>query len=82
MSGNVAQLLQGALAAARLTRSRFDRLHPQHDESRGAPKLPKTEEEVDEFIKNRIKLHHDSWIVGPLVEALRILGIPEKPEGS
>jgi hypothetical protein len=43
-------------------------------------KYPTNEEEVDEFIKNRIRLHHRSWIIGPLKNALSYLGVGDIPE--
>lgn len=67
----VIELISEAMAAAIGERSSFSRLHPQSYEK--ALPYPKDESEVDAFIKERIKLHHDTWIVTPLREALRKL---------
>ena len=71
----IIQQLQEALAASRLERSEFGRLHPQS--YRDALPYPKNENEVTAFIKERVALHHKSWISDPLAEILRKLGAPE-----
>ena len=70
--------LQEILAAAKGDRSCFNRLHPSSYEN--ALPLPKTEQEVDAFIKERIRLHHQSWIIDPLRSILHKLGAPEQEE--
>lgn len=74
----IIERLQEALAAARSDRACFSRLHPQSYE--GALPLPKHEDEVDAFIKERIRLHHNSWIVKPLETVLFDLGAPLRRE--
>lgn len=68
------QLVKDALDAASLQAARFDRLFPEHDVANNkAPALPKTEAEVDAFVKDRIRLYMSSWITAPLAEVMKRL---------
>lgn len=35
--------------------------------------LPKAETQVTDFIRRRVDLHHRTWIIGPLDDAIEIL---------
>jgi len=35
--------------------------------------FPTKESEVDAFIKERARLHHDSWVIAPLRQCLKII---------
>lgn len=72
MDRSIIELLQGALDAARLERSEFGQIFkPREGES--VP-YPQNENEVTAFIKDRVKLHHNSWIVKPIEEVLKLIG--------
>lgn len=75
MKRSIIELLRGALEASRLELSEFGRLHPTTYEN--ALPYPKNEKEVTPFIKERVKLHHDTWITNPIKEALELLGIDD-----
>ena len=64
---SVIKLLEDAIASARLDRAEFSRLFPEN------PTYPTSEKEVTGFIKERVKVHHDSWVIGPIEQALSIL---------
>ncbi len=68
---NVIELLIGAKKASTLELSEFGRLHPSS--YKDAVPFPTCENEVTAFIKERVELHHNSWITKPLEEALQLL---------
>jgi hypothetical protein len=68
------ETLEEVIAAAKGDRAVYSKLFAESDVMAGrALPLPKNEDEVDAFVKDRIRLHHESWIIGPLQDALRML---------
>lgn len=63
---SVIKLLIDAREASRLKRAVFTQIRP-------TGLYPTCEAEVDRFIKNRIKLYIDTWVAGPIEEALSLL---------
>ena len=78
MERPIIELLQGALDAAMLERSEFGKIFTPDD----AVPFPTTENEVTAFIKDRVSLHHNSWIVKPIKEVLKLIGTQQanKPD--
>lgn len=68
----VLELLEAARDAAKCERSEFGRLFPPFSKEGDLP-YPTNENEVTSFIKERIELHHNSWIVGPIEVAIEKL---------
>lgn len=66
----VIELLRAARDSAKLDLAEFGHIFP---EGKDLP-YPTNEKEVTEFIRNRIDLHHRTWIIGPIERALRKLG--------
>lgn len=62
----VLELLNRALTDAYMERASFSQLH-----ARGP--FPTNEAEVDKFIKDRTRLYRESWIIGPLKRAIRLI---------
>lgn len=63
------ELITGVYESATLKNAAFDSIC-------GTPEdgpLPRSEREVTNFIRKRVDLHHRSWILSPLQEALEIL---------
>ena len=73
MRSNVKELLLSSYRAAHMELSQFGRLHLREEEKG----YPTCEEEVTPFILGRTKLYRDSWMVGPLEDALIELGYAE-----
>ena len=63
------RLLTDAYESATLKQAAFDSICGTPDDS----PLPRSEREVTNFIRKRVDLHHRSWILSPLAEALEIL---------
>lgn len=63
----IIDLLEAARDAATLERASFGRIFPDN------PIYPTNEEEVTPFIRERVQLHHETWIIDPINEVLRIL---------
>lgn len=60
------QLLCDAIRAAEMETMSVRRLAPVE----GPEQLPKSEAEVDDFIRARTRLYRDTWVLAPLREAL------------
>lgn len=76
-------LLQDAAEAARLTNASFgfpnDRIEVKHAHFGGEAKLADgTIIHPDEFIKRTVSIHHRSWIIGPIEQALAIIRANEE----
>jgi hypothetical protein len=52
-------LVKNALKSARMENACFEEIFPKTP-------LPRTEEEVNAFIKNRIEIYMSSWVIKPL----------------
>lgn len=63
------KLVIDAYESATLKNAAFDSICGTPEDS----PLPRSEREVTNFIRKRVDLHHRSWILSPLEEALRIL---------
>lgn len=59
-------LLKEASEAASLKTSSFKNI------ASSGP-FPKREQDVDAFIKSRVELHHQSWIISPLRKASELI---------
>lgn len=62
----ILQELNDALHAASLKTAEFSEINPTDN-------LPKNEREVTGFIRRRVKLHHDTWIIGPITRAIKLI---------
>jgi hypothetical protein len=62
----VLELLNRALVDAHMERAAFSQLHPKGP-------FPTSEAEVDKFIKDRTRLYRESWIIGPLKQAIKLI---------
>lgn len=72
---NLIRLITDAYESATLKTAAFDSICGTPEDS----PLPRSEHEVTNFIRKRVDLHHRSWVLSPLEEALRILnGAAEK----
>ena len=60
--------LREVIRIAELDSAAFDVIGPVKPDD-----LPKTEKEVTEFIRKRVKIHHGTWIIKPLQEVLKLL---------
>jgi hypothetical protein len=60
--------LKDVLSHLRMDRASFSSIAPSLDPAEMA--LPKTEQEVDRFIKARTRLYMTSWCIAPLQEVL------------
>ena len=65
-SYNIVELLEAALASANLELAEFGRIFPDGN----LVPYPTNEKEVTAFIKDRVRLHHDTWIIKPIKTAL------------
>jgi hypothetical protein len=66
--------IENARFAATLERASFDHILARGDSlATFMDGSPVTENRVTEFIKERVDLHHRSWIIGPLDTALQII---------
>ena len=63
---SVIKLLIDAKEASNLKRVVFSQIQPTDS-------YPTCEAEVDSFIKHRIKIYIDTWVAGPIKEALSLL---------
>lgn len=63
------RLITAAYESATLKTAAFDSICGTPEDS----PLPRSEREVTGFIRKRVDLHHRSWILSPLQEALEIL---------
>ena len=61
--------LKEVLSHLHMDRASFSSIVPSLDPPEMA--LPKSEQEVDRFIKARTRLYRNSWCIGPLAEILR-----------
>jgi len=68
-SMKIIELLKSARDASKLERSEFGTLFPPQPEDRRVP-YPTNENEVTPFIKDRVRLHHQTWITSPLDEVI------------
>lgn len=68
MSKKAIKLLQHARAAATLERASLGNMWPDP-----ADPLPTSEDEVTDFIRRRLELHHSTWVLGPIDEVLAML---------
>ena len=68
----IVEAINRALKAARLENASFIKIGPEVGKEEY--KLPTCEEEVDAFIKSRVKLHHKCWIINDLEQVLIMLG--------
>lgn len=64
---SVIELLEMALASASLKTASFGQIFPEN------PNYPTKESDVTDFIRERVDLHHRTWIIGPIEEALEKL---------
>jgi hypothetical protein len=73
----LAALIRAAKESATLEHSVFDKIGgtPSDDP------LPRSEREVTAFIKRRVRLHHETWIVSPLERALTLLATTKEHKG-
>ena len=69
----VIELLERALKASKLELSEFGSLGPKAVFGEDLLDYPTCEDEVTPFIKQRVRLHHESWITSPIREALILL---------
>jgi hypothetical protein len=60
--------LEDALKSASFENTGFKNLWSEENDP-----LPKTEKEVDEFIKRRTRLYRETWIIHPIERALKAL---------
>jgi hypothetical protein len=63
----IIELLELSRQAATLKTASFSRIFPSN------PNYPTSEEEVTPFIQERVRIHHDTWIIGMLDEAIEAL---------
>lgn len=63
------KLITDVYESATLKNAAFDSICGTPEDS----PLPRNEREVTNFIRKRVDLHHRSWILSPLQEALEIL---------
>lgn len=63
------KLITDVYESATLKNAAFDSICGTPEDS----PLPRNEREVTNFIRKRVDLHHRSWILSPLREALEIL---------
>ena len=71
----VLELLNRALTDAQMERASFSQIHPKGP-------FPTCEAEVDKFIKDRTRLYRESWIIGPLRQAIKLIERDGKKRGS
>jgi hypothetical protein len=63
----IIRLLEDARKAATLKTAAFGQIYPEN------PNYPTSEKEVTPFIQERVRIHHESWIIGPIDEAIEAL---------
>ena len=73
MNRSIMELLTAARDASQLKLSEFGQLFPPRPGEPGHVPYPTREDEVTAFIKARVRLHHSSWITGPIEEAMKEL---------
>lgn len=59
-------LMKEALESAALTNAEFGQI------TRSGP-FPTSERQVTKFIRDRVSLHHQSWIIRPLKDAMELI---------
>jgi hypothetical protein len=69
----IIEILKGARDASRLERSEFGMIYPPQPRDNRVP-YPTNENEVTPFIKDRVRLHHETWITAQINEVLNRLG--------
>ena len=73
MNRSIMELLTAARDSSKLELSEFGHIFPPRPEEPDYVPYPTNEKEVTAFIKARVRLHHSSWITGPIEEVMKQL---------